>query len=94
MNENRFEPLGQDDVVQIPHGVPGRNATRLMDTLAAFTQAFKSALNAWPYADFVMHEKGYPITVLKTSGGGWQKGHLRIRVVFEFEPEVPPNAEQ
>jgi hypothetical protein len=65
-----------------------------MDMLAAFTESFRGAVSAWPYADFVMHETGYPITVLKTSGGGWQKGKLRIRVVIEFEPEAPPNIEQ
>jgi hypothetical protein len=90
MPENNYEPLGQDDVLQIPQGTPDNRATRFMDTLSAFTQSFKSALNAWPYESFVMHEKGYAVTVLRTTGGGWQKGKLRIRVVVEFEPEQPP----
>jgi hypothetical protein len=90
MPENNYEPLGQDDVVQIPVGLIVNGSPRFMDTLTPFIESFKEAVRSWPYAPLVMHEKGYPITVLKTSGGGWQKGKLRIRVVIEFEPEQPP----
>jgi hypothetical protein len=33
-------------------------------------------------------EPGLACEVLKTSGGGWQKG--RIRITLEFIPEEPP----
>jgi KGK domain len=50
-------------------------------------------LNAWPCVSFVTSPTGYPVSILKTLGGGWQKGKLRIRVVVEFKPEQPPKSE-
>jgi hypothetical protein len=94
MNENRFEPLDSEDVLQIPHRTFNTGSPRFMDLLSAFSESFRTALNDWSYNSLVMHETGFPISVLKTSGGGWQKGRLRIRVVFEFEPELPPIVEE
>jgi KGK domain len=85
--DSNFEPLGQDDVLHIPVGTPQSRSPRLMDTVSVFTASFNESFNGWPYASFVTSSEGYPISILKTSGGGWQKGKLRIRVVVEFEPD-------
>lgn len=85
--DSNFEPLGQDDVLHIPQGTPQSRAPRLMETVAVFSSSFNESFNGWPYALFVTSPEGYPISILKTSGGGWQKGKLRIRVVVEFEPD-------
>lgn len=91
--DSNYQPLGEDDVLQIPQGASGNREARLMDTVAPFTASLKDALNSWPYISFVRSSEGYPVSILKTSGGGWQKGNLRVRIVVEFEPEQPSNLE-
>jgi hypothetical protein len=88
--DSNYQPLGEDDVLQIPQGASGRREPRLMETVSLFTASLKEALNAWPFVGFVTSLTGYPVSILNTSGGGWQKGKLRVRIVVEFEPEPEP----
>lgn len=88
--DSNYQPLSEDDVLQIPKGTPSSSAPRLMETVSLFTASLKEALNAWPYVSFATSPTGYPVSILKTSGGGWQKGKLRVRIVVEFEPESEP----
>jgi KGK domain len=88
--DSNYQPLGEDDVLQIPQSASGRKEPRLMETVALFTTSLKEALNAWPFIGFVTSPTGHSISILKASGGGWQKGKLRVRIVVEFEPEPKP----
>lgn len=88
--DSNYQQLGEDDVLQISVGTSKNGTPRLMDTVALFTNSLKEALGGWPYVGFVMSSTGYPISILKASGGGWQKGNLRVRIVVEFEPEPKP----
>jgi KGK domain len=92
--DSNYQPLGEDDVLQIPQSASGHREPRLMDTVTPFTDSLKEALNSWPYVPFVRSSEGYPVSILKTSGGGWQKGKLRVRIVVEFEPDPQPIEEQ
>jgi hypothetical protein len=88
--DSNYQLLGEDDVLQIPQSASGRREPRLMETVSLFTASLKEDLNSWPYVAFVTSPTGYPVSILKNSGGGWQKGKLRVRIVVEFEPEPEP----
>jgi hypothetical protein len=88
--DSNYQPLDEEDVLQISQWTSSSKTPRLMETVSLFTASLKDALNAWPYVSFVTSPTGYPASILKTSGGGWQKGKLRIRIVVEFEPEAKP----
>jgi hypothetical protein len=92
--DSNYQPLGEDDVLQISNGRSGRGQPRLMDTVALFTASLKEALNAWPFVGFVRASEGYPVSILKASGSGWQEGKLRVRIVVEFEPDPQPVGEE
>jgi KGK domain len=94
MNENRFETLGPDDVFQLAPGKIHTRSEKMIDTVAPFTESMKQALATWPYCSFVTSPDGLEVSVLRTSGGGWQNGKLRMRVVVEFEPEPQLKVEQ
>lgn len=89
MNENNFEPLADDDVLHIEQGMFPNAPNKLIDTAGPFSDAVKKALASWPYVNLVNQDKGLPGSILKTSGGGWQKGQLRVRVVIEFQSDPP-----
>jgi hypothetical protein len=91
--DSNYQPLDEEDVLQIAQSASGHREQRWMDTVAPFTASLKEALNSWPYVPFVRSPEGYPVSILKTSGGGWQKGNLRVRIVVEFEPEQPSKLE-
>jgi KGK domain len=85
--DSNYQPLGEEDVLQIPQNASGCRESRLMETVSLFTASLKEALNAWPYVSFVTSSTGYSVAILKASGGGWQKGKLRVRIVVEFKPD-------
>jgi KGK domain len=92
--DSNYQPLGEDDVLHIPESASGHRESRLMNTVAPFTASLKEALNSWPYVAFAKSSEGYPVSILKTSGGGWQQGKLRVRIVVEFEPDPQPIVEE
>jgi KGK domain len=85
--DSNYQPLSEDDVLQIPQNASSHREPRLMETVSLFTASLKEALNAWPYVAFVTNPSGYSVSILKASSGGWQKGKLRVRIVVEFEPD-------
>jgi hypothetical protein len=55
-----------------------------------FDQGLKGRLRS--SVSSVWFEEGVECELLKTTGGGWQKGKIRIREIciqFEFVPDVP-----
>nr|WP_269144833.1 KGK domain-containing protein [Nostoc sp. WHI] len=80
--------LSEDDVITIQSKDFGLEAMTKVGRLL-------QALEAWPCGNtnnkgnesqwFV--EKGIPCEILRTAGGGWQKGRFRIRL--EFVPDNP-----
>lgn len=82
----QFE-LNDDDVVSTNPGLSFLpNATYRCDELKqALKGSFKENLHSWV-------GQGTPCKVLKTSGGGWKKGKIRLAVVFvpDDEPEQKP----
>jgi hypothetical protein len=91
MTDGNFESLGSEDVVQVQAGSLYKQP-RLIETINEIRQSSISALASWPYAQATRDSNGIPVSVLKISGGGWQKGKLRVRVVIEFEKDeqLPP----
>ena len=88
-----FEPHS-DDVVSIHpnNGLTGTKMSKLKD----IDQAFKDKLRSAVSADWF--KEGLNCEFLKAStGGGWQKGKIRIREVYihiEFVPDEPePSAD-
>jgi hypothetical protein len=89
MSNENFEPLASEDVLLVDQGILHRQ-TRLLETIAVITESSTKALESWPYVEAVRRSSGVPASVLRASGGGWQKGKLRIRVVVEFEQDQSP----
>jgi hypothetical protein len=91
MTDSNFESLGSEDVVQVQAGILHKQP-RLLETINEIHQSSITALSSWPYAQAARNLNGIPVSVLKTSGDGWQKGKLRVRVVIEFEKDeqLPP----
>jgi KGK domain len=94
MNENPFETLGPKDVLKADRGSFNEKSEEMIETVASFLLTMGEPLSRWPYVGCLTMSDGVPVTVLKESGGGWQKGKLRMRVVVEFEPEPQLKVEQ
>lgn len=84
---NGFEPHG-DDVLSVSSAplTPVNNQTlKVSQLIEAFKGLQNSAYRTW-------YEEGIECEFLGTSGGtGWQTGKIRVR--FEFIPDVPPEPE-
>jgi hypothetical protein len=84
---NGFEPHG-DDVLSVgsPALTPVNNQTlKVSQLIEAFKGLQNSAYRTW-------YEQGIECEFLGTSGGtGWQTGRIRVR--FEFIPDVPDEPE-
>ncbi len=78
--------LNKDDVVSLAPDMSFKaGGTVKVDHLYAAVTSHVGA----PYSNW-FKETGVVCEVLKTEGGGWQKGKIRFRVEFiPDEPEVP-----
>jgi hypothetical protein len=92
MTDGNFESLGSEDVVLFGEGTLHRQP-RLLETVAVITESSTKALESWPYIQAIRNLNGVSAKVLSPSGGGWQEGKIRVRVVIEFEKDeqLPPS---
>lgn len=76
--------LDKDDAVSMTHyRLIDYPITKFREIEASVNNFIKGNLSTW------LQEEGVPCEVLRTTGGGWIKGKIRIKTVIEFIPDEP-----
>jgi hypothetical protein len=81
--------LDDDDVVSIANPNQSFAGTELC-TVSKLNASLRIHLSNVSPLTMQYVQDGKQCKVLKTTGGGWQKGTMRIRLELEFIPDEPP----
>lgn len=83
---NEFE-LDNNDVVCIGSGNNFANTStcRYLELKMALAEYLRPKFDAWV-------GQGAKGEILRTTGGGWQRGKFRLRLEFIPDPEEPPQS--